>query len=319
MIELRDVSKRYGTVEALRDVSFTAPDKHIIGLLGINGAGKSTALNVLTGYFPPTSGQVLVGGVDMLRDPRACKRQIGYLPEKPPLYDEMTVRDYLRFACELKDVKRASVSAHVDEIIGLTGLKEVRGRVIGHLSKGYRQRVGFAQALCGSPETLVLDEPTVGLDPRQVSEIRTLMQQLSLEHTIIFSSHMLSEIQQMCDRVVILHRGRVVREADLADLTDTDGRTHLRVSIAMDESQLLPALKGLPFVRRVRQHTSALPHVTEVTLDCDADGAGRGDPRVQLFRLLAGLDAPILHLAQERDSLEDVFLRVTSGEEAAAV
>ena len=197
MIELRHVTKRYGAVEALHDVSFRAPEGQIVGLLGQNGAGKSTTLNILTGYLPPTSGQVLVDGMDLLQNARECKRLIGYLPEKPPLYDEMTVRAYLKSA----------IAAHVEDIIRTCGLSEVAHRLIGHLSKGYRQRVGVAQSLCGNPKVLVLDEPTVGLDPRQVVEIRALIADLGKTHTVIFSSHLLSEIQQLCQRVLILNRG----------------------------------------------------------------------------------------------------------------
>lgn len=178
MIELRHVTKRYGAVEALHDVSFRAPEGQIVGLLGQNGAGKSTTLNILTGYLPPTSGQVLVDGMDLLQNARECKRLIGYLPEKPPLYDEMTVRSYLRFVCELKEVQKSAIAAHVEDIIRTCGLSEVAHRLIGHLSKGYRQRVGVAQSLCGNPKVLVLDEPTVGLDPRQVVEIRALIADL---------------------------------------------------------------------------------------------------------------------------------------------
>lgn len=178
MIECKSVSKRFGPVEAVHELSFRAPEGRIVGLLGQNGAGKTTTLNMLTGYYPPTSGQVLVDGMDMLRHPRDCKRRIGYLPERPPLYDEMTVLEYLRFCCQLKEVAHRAVRAHVDEIIQLCGLTEVRGRLLGQLSKGYRQRAGIAQALCGDPAVLVLDEPTVGLDPKQVVEIRSLIQTL---------------------------------------------------------------------------------------------------------------------------------------------
>ena len=162
MIELKQVTKRYGAVAAIHDISFTAPRGQIVGLLGQNGAGKTTTLNILTGYMPPTSGQVLVDGMDMLTNARECKRAIGYLPEKPPLYDEMTVRSYLKFVCELKEMPRKAIATHVDEVMATCGLTEVAGRLIGHLSKGYRQRVGVAQALCGDPPVLVLDEPTVG-------------------------------------------------------------------------------------------------------------------------------------------------------------
>lgn len=308
MIELRNVSKRYGAVEAVSGVSFRAPEGRIVGLLGQNGAGKTTTLNMLTGYLPPTSGQVLVDGMDMLAQPRECKRRIGYLPEKPPLYDEMTVADYLRFVCELKEVRRRAIPPHVDEVIGICGLGEVRQRLIGHLSKGYRQRVGVAQALCGDPPVIVLDEPTVGLDPRQVVEIRGLMRELGKSHTVIFSSHMLPEIQQLCQRVVILHQGRLVREADMADLTDTGDVIRLRMSIAARERVLVPALQSLPCVRRIKTLPTMDTAVTEAVIECTTD-----DPQGQIFRLLCGLDAPIRMLVQERESLEEVFLRATQG------
>ena len=306
MIELRHVSKRYGATEAVHDLSFSAPDGQIVGLLGQNGAGKTTTLNMLTGYFPPTTGQVLVNGMDMLANPRQCKRCIGYLPEKPPLYDEMTVRGYLGFVCELKEVERRAISGHVEDIMATCGLTEVRSRLVGHLSKGYRQRVGIAQALCGDPPVIVLDEPTVGLDPRQVVEIRQLMREMGKRHTVLFSSHLLPEIQQLCQRVIILHHGRLVREADM------NATLRLRASIAMGERALLPALKGLPCVRRVKVLPTPRAEITEVELECDRQGGDRGDPQTQLFRLLCGLDAPIRMLYPLGDSLEEVFLRATS-------
>ena len=314
MIELRHVTKRYGAVEAVHDLSFRAPEGQIVGLLGQNGAGKTTTLNMLTGYFPPTSGQVLVDGMDMLYEPRACKRCIGYLPEKPPLYDEMTVRAYLAFVCELKEVQRKAIPGHIREIMDTCGLTDVADRLVGHLSKGYRQRVGVAQALCGNPPVIVLDEPTVGLDPKQVVEIRELMRELGKTHTVLFSSHLLSEIQQLCQRVIILHKGKLIREADMAELTDTGETIRLRASIAMKERLLLPALKGLDCVRRVKVLPTPDADITEVELECTCDG-DRGDPQTQLFRLLCGLDAPLRMLTQQRDTLEDVFLRATAESE----
>lgn len=312
MIELCNVTKRYGAVEAASGLSFSAPDGQIVGLLGQNGAGKTTTLNMLTGYFPPTSGEVRVDGMDMLQDPRACKRHIGYLPEKPPLYDEMTVTAYLKFVCELREVKREAIAQHVQHITATCGLTEVAGRLVGHLSKGYRQRVGIAQALCGDPDVLVLDEPTVGLDPKQVREIRELIRQLGKTHTVIFSSHLLPEIQQLCDRVVILHKGKLVREAPMSELTGGDGETlRFRATIAMKERLLVPALNSLECVRRVKVLPTPNADYTELELECVKE-TERGIAQAQLFRLLAGLDAPLMQLTPVRDTLEEVFLRATT-------
>ena len=312
MIELKGVTKRYGAVEAIHDISFTAPKGQIVGLLGQNGAGKTTTLNILTGYIPPTEGQVLVDGMDMLTRARDCKRAIGYLPEKPPLYDEMTVRSYLRFVCELKEMPRKDIPAHVAEIIRTCGLDEVAERLIGHLSKGFRQRVGVAQALCGDPPVIVLDEPTVGLDPRQVVEIRALIRQLGQSHTVIFSSHLLSEIQQLCQRVIILHRGKLIREADMAELTAAGDALVLQASIKGRQQELLPALLSLPCVRRVKPLKQITPGVTEVNIECERDTSP--DAQTAIFRLLCAMDAPIMQLVPQQDTLEDAFLRATSQE-----
>ena len=312
MIELKQVTKRFGAVEAVKDLSFVAPGGQIVGLLGQNGAGKTTTLNMLTGYFPPTAGQVLVDGMDMLTRPRECKRRIGYLPEKPPLYDEMTVREYLAFVCSLREVKSRAIPGHIDEIMALCGLRDMRDRRLGSLSKGYRQRAGVAQALCGDPPVLVLDEPTVGLDPRQVVEIRSLIRDVGKEHTVIFSSHILSEIQQLCQRVVILHKGKLVREADMAEMTGGDDTLRLRASIAGREKLLLPALKSLPCVRRAKTLPTWDTEITEVELECSAVDNDCGDPQTQLFRLLCGLDMPLRMLTPMQDTLEEIFLQATA-------
>ena len=308
MIELEHVTKKYGGIPALRDVSFHVPAGQTVGLLGRNGAGKTTALNLMTGYFPPTGGRVRIGGMDMLTSARACKRMIGYLPEKPPLYDEMTVEDYLVFVSRLREVTRQANRSHVEEIIALCGLKEVRRRVIGHLSKGYRQRAGIAQALCGSPDILILDEPTVGLDPRQTVDMRELIRKLGQNHTVVFSSHILGEVQQLCSRVIILHEGRMVQSLDLGPGSRETVR--IRLQAAGGRSVLLNALEKLPCVKSAEALEAAEDGTAEFRLSCAReDGQGRATD--QIFRLLAGMNAPIRMMREERDTLEEIFLRET--------
>ena len=307
MIEIQNVSRRYGSVQALSEVSLKVEKGRVLGLLGQNGAGKTTLLNLLTGYLAPTSGRVLIGGQDPLLQPQEAKRLLGYLPEQPPLYDEMTVREYLRFASELKGVARRAIPAHVDEVMELTGLTDMRSRLLSHLSKGYRQRAGMAQALCGDPEVLVLDEPTVGLDPKQITEIRGLIRTLGKGRTIVFSSHILSEVQQLCDHVVILDRGRVKLDADLSSMGDPDEITVL-ITVAAAEGGIVGKFRQLEGVRRV---------VVQPTSHADQTTAlitfyRQNEPERRLFGLLSGLSIPILHLSRVEDTLEQVFLNTIS-------
>ncbi len=310
MISLEHVTKRYGKITALRDVSFRAAEGQVTGLLGRNGAGKTTALNLLTGYFPPEEGRVLVDGTDMMSRPRECKRKIGYLPERPPLYDEMTVRAYLDFVCDLREVTTAAKRKHVDEILELCALTEVQGRIIGHLSKGYRQRTGIAQALCGSPEVIILDEPTVGLDPLQVVEIRELIRALGREHTIIFSSHILSEVQQLCTSVLILHEGALRGSFDLRDREEKEIR--LRLTAAGREETLIPALRSIGSILKIEKLPGESGTAALRLTGLPADERGRTTD--QIFHLLAAMDAPIRELIPERDSLEEAFLELTGRE-----
>ena len=308
MIELEHVTKLYGSIPALRDVSLHVPKGQTAGLLGRNGAGKTTALNLMTGYFPPTEGKVRIGGKDMLADPRACKRMIGYLPEKPPLYDEMTVEEYLIFVCELREVVRKANKAHVEEILELCALQDMRQRMIGHLSKGYRQRVGIAQALCGSPEILILAEPTVGLDPKQTVEMRELIRRLGEDHTVLFSSHILSEVQQLCSRVIILNEGRMVQSIDLTEKKDDMMKIRLRAAIGKEA--LVNALKRLKCVISAEPEQNPEEGTAEVVIECrPADEQGRATD--QIFRLMAEMNAPIRMMSEERDTLEEIFLRET--------
>ena len=306
MISFDRVSKRYGAHQALEEITFSVPKGQILGLLGQNGAGKTTAMNILTGCLAPSGGTVRIGGFDVVASPRQAKRLIGYLPEQAPLYDEMTVRSYLRFACELKEVEPSAIAAHVEDVAEKTGLSDVLGRKIGNLSKGYRQRVGFAQALCGSPEVIILDEPTAGLDPRQNSEMRSLVRSLSGEHTVLFSSHVLTEVQSLCDRVLILHHGRIIYDSALRG--DNCGEKRLRALIACGEGPLLPKLRQLRHVTRVEVERGGEPGITQVLLT----SAGDDPVERELFTLLSAMQWPLLRLAPVEDSLEEIFLRATA-------
>ena len=307
VISFERVSKRYGAHEALRDVSFSVPRGQVLGLLGQNGAGKTTLMNILTGCLSASRGAVRVGGFDILAQPREAKRLMGYLPEHAPLYDEMTVRGYLRFACELKEVEKRAIPGHVEAVAEKTGLSDTLGRKIGNLSKGYRQRVGVAQALCGSPEIIILDEPTAGLDPKQSSDMRALIQALSGEHTLVFSSHILGEVQAVCGRVIILHHGAMICDQALDTLRR--GEKRLRVRIAGGEATVLPALKQLKSVLGARVERGGEPGVTGAVLSVRGES---GEAERELFAALSALQAPLLYLAPVEDSLEDVFLRATT-------
>ncbi len=302
MVEVQGVSKRYGSVEALRDVSLTAEKGRVLGLLGQNGAGKTTLLNIVTGCLAPTKGRVLINGQDPLLTPAAAKRTLGYMPELPPLYDEMTVEEYLRYAAELKKVGRREIPAHVNEIMRSTGLMEMRARMLGHLSKGYRQRAGLAQALCGNPEVLILDEPTAGLDPKQITEIRALIRSLSKEHTIIFSSHILPEVRQLCDRVVILHRGEVKLDADLKNIGGGSATVHCRIQ--GDTRRLTAALQHMDDLQALQVLPSSEPGEIALSLTFSKTAM----PEKQVFTLCSALGAPILRMTRHEDDLEQIFL-----------
>lgn len=310
MIRLEQVTKRYGSVQALKGVSLEVKKGEVLGLLGQNGAGKTTLLNILTGYLAPTGGRALIDGYDCLLEAREAKQRLGYLPEHPPLYDEMTVREYLFFAAELKGVMRRAIPAHVDEVMELTGLTDMRNRLLGHLSKGYRQRAGFAQAICGDPDVLVLDEPTVGLDPKQITEIRELIRSLAKGRTILFSSHILSEVQQLCSHVVILQNGLVRLDSPM-DMLGRGSETILRLRAGASEKQLLPKLRQLDGVY------SAEPQPTTRQEECECLLTFRDteEPERRLFALLSHLGAPILHLSRQGGSLENIFLETISGDE----
>lgn len=311
MIEVKSLTKQYGAKKAVDDISFTVQDGEILGFLGPNGAGKSTTMNILTGYISSTQGQALINGIDILENPSKAKMNIGYLPELPPLYLDMTVKDYLDFAYDLKKCKLAK-KPHIDEICKLVKITDVYNRIIGHLSKGYKQRVGLAQALIGNPPILILDEPTVGLDPMQIIEIRTLIKKLGKRHTVILSSHILSEIQAVCDRIVIINNGKIVADDTTENLTGSLSDDHrLIVRIEGSREEILKVIEGIKGVRTVLADMEREKGAFDYEIDVE-EGV---DIRRELFRRIADRNWTILSLTTAEMTLEDIFLRITTGEE----
>ncbi len=306
MIEVRNVTKRYGSVKALDDVSFTADSGEVLGLLGPNGAGKSTTMNIMTGYLSAGEGTVLIEGVDILEHPREAKAKIGYLPEIPPLYPDMTVRKYLEFIFELKKV-RLPKKEHIDEVMEVVKISDVESRVIRNLSKGYRQRVGLAAALLGNPPVLILDEPTVGLDPKQIIDIRKLIKSLGKKHTIIFSSHVLSEVSAVCDRIVMINNGKIVADAatdKLSEAISGDGMLALEVDGATNAVR--DAIGSVEGVKRVTKG-AGMSYTVEYESGTDV--------RRGIFNALAKANCPILMMRQGGLTLEESFLKLTEGGE----
>ena len=307
MIEVSHLTKKYGSRLAVDDISFTVEDGVIYGLLGPNGAGKSTIMNILTGYLAATEGQVTVAGHPLPEEADAAKACVGYLPEQPPLYPEMTVAEYLDFAAELKGVKKADRPAQVQSAAHRTGLEDVLPRLIRSLSKGYRQRVGVAQALLGSPQLIILDEPTVGLDPAQVIELRRLIRELGRTHTVILSSHILSEVQAVCSQVLILSKGRLVAVGAPDALGDSfDTGSCLRVTVLGDGKAVLRAVGAVPGICKAEIVSESDGQVTFT-----AESRDSTDHRAAVSRALTKAGCTVLELTAESRSLEDVFLALT--------
>ena len=307
MVEVTSLTKRYGSVTAVDDISFKADSGEILGFLGPNGAGKSTTMNIITGYISSTSGTVKVDGYDILSEPKQAKMKIGYLPEIPPLYIDMTVRRYLDFMFDLKRVKLPK-KEHVEEVMRLVHITDKGDRIIKNLSKGYKQRVGFAQALLGNPPVLILDEPTVGLDPKQIIEIRSLIRSLGKKHTVIFSSHVLSEVSEICDRVIVIAGGKIVADAKTDELAATlSGNLKLSLLIEGTPSTVITELKKIPGVTGVRKERESGDNVCKYTVDYNK-GA---DIRRDVFSDMARVSCPILEMQSGNESLEDMFLRLT--------
>lgn len=305
LLEARGLVRRFGRYEAVRDASFSAGANEVVGLLGENGAGKTTVMNMLAGFLIPTTGSVLIDGADIAKNPLAAKRRIGYLPEVPPVYPELTARESLRFVSELRGVIRADIDAHIADIIHLAGLKEVENQVARTLSKGYRQRLGFAQALVGNPDILLLDEPTGGFDPVQSAAFHQLIQKLAKGKLVILSSHLLSQVQAVCTRAVILRGGKLVSDVPLGAQAIA-GRFLVGVDAPL--SRVLSPIRNLPTVKRAKVITGDDSEVSRLEVDA-APGFERA-----LFTLLTALDAPLRELTPLRDSLEEAFFRAYSAQ-----
>ena len=315
MIQVEHLTKRYGSHLAVDDISFEVEEGIVYGLLGPNGAGKSTTMNILTGYLSATSGTVSIDGHDILEEASAAKACVGYLPEQPPLYVDMTPREYLMFVAELKKVKRADRAAQVEQAMDRTGLAEMEHRLIKNLSKGYRQRVGLAAALLGSPKVIILDEPTVGLDPAQVIEIRSLIKELGKDHTVILSSHILSEVSTLCDKVLIIAKGKLVAQGTPEELAQrlTAGSS-LNITALGEADAVMNALLTVPGVSEV-QITGQQNGETSATVQVPQGE----DLRAAVSAALAAAGCPVLGLTTVSMSLEDVFLQLTAqaGDEEA--
>ena len=306
MIEVKNLVKKYGSKYAVDHISFTVNKGEILGFLGPNGAGKSTTLNIITGFLSSTSGDAFVDGINVLDEPEKAKRKIGFLPEQPPLYLEMTVKEYLNFVCDIKGVKTDRKS-HISDICELVKISHVYNRIIKNLSKGYRQRVGVAQSLVGNPEILILDEPTVGLDPRQIIDIRNLIMDLGKQHTIILSSHILSEVQATCSRVIVINEGKLLADdtpENLSKNLSTDNRIVVRIKGSMNEiSDILNEIPGIISVELLgEREIGAFDYIVE---------AERGtDIRETLFIAMAQSELPILSMKNSELTLEDIFLKL---------
>ncbi|MES2965525.1 MAG: ABC transporter ATP-binding protein [Bdellovibrionota bacterium] len=310
-IEVQALTKNYGPHRAIDDLNFTINKGEVVGFLGPNGAGKTTTMKIITGFMAPSSGSVKVAGFDVFEDPLEVKKRIGYLPETPPVYGDMSVESYLKFVAKLKGVANDRIHDLVEMSIKKTDLFSVRKRLIQNLSKGYRQRVGISQALVSDPEVLILDEPTVGLDPRQVAEVRSLIKELAGKHTIIISTHILPEVQASCQRIIIINRGKIVAQDSIDRLSNrmsSSGRVHLRVVNVLPS--LLKTLSGAHGVVGIRQPQADL-------FEIDTDGTK--ETAAQLAAHVVSSGAGLFEMRQESFNLEDVFLKLTTSEEQQGV
>lgn len=314
MIEVKNLTKRYGQHVALDNISFTVEEGEILGFLGPNGAGKTTTMNIMTGYIAGTEGEVRIGGIDIVAEPEKAKAQIGYLPETPPVYGDMRVDEYLNFVAAIKKVKYSQRKQMIADIKATVRIEDMSRRLIKNLSKGYRQRVGMAQAMIGYPSLIIMDEPTVGLDPKQIIEMRDVVRKLGKKHTIILSSHIMQEVSAVCDRVMIINKGRIVASDTPERLSSSLTQGHkMSVRIKGEQTKILSALENYPMIKEVKATASREPG----TIDFELAGEENMDIREAIFACMAANDLPILMMKSLDLSLEEIFLQIT-GEERAS-
>jgi len=311
LIKVENVTKRYGQHVAVDNLNFTVDEGEVVGFLGPNGAGKSTTMNIITGYISATEGSVTVDGYDILDNPEEVKKRIGYLPEFPPLYLDMTVKEYLDFVFEIKKVDKKNKKQDMERIMELVRITDVQNRLIKNLSKGYKQRVGLAQALVGNPSVLILDEPTVGLDPKQIIEIRNLIKDLGRKHTIILSSHILPEVSAVCERVIIINKGKIVASDTPENLSRRLGESSkLSLRVAAPEKQVIKVLRDVAGIKYVEAQGAKEPDTIDVWVEAEKDI----DVRKPIFHALSRAGYPILQMKSMDLTLEEIFLQVTTQE-----
>lgn len=315
MIEVKNLVKRYGNHTAVDHLSFTVNKGQVLGFLGPNGAGKSTTMNIITGYISATEGSVTVNGLDVFDEPEEVKKMIGYLPEFPPLYPDMTVIEYLDFVADIKKVKKSEKKQMISDIMESTKITPMANRLIKHLSKGYKQRVGLAQAIMGYPELIILDEPTVGLDPKQIMEIRDLIRELSKNHTIILSSHIMQEVSAVCDTVLIIDKGKLILIDKPENLSMHFGATGgVKLTVRGDKEHILNALNRVEKITKVEELEQYEQGTVNLKLYCEE----KDDIREEVFLAMCEAKTPLLEMQSLRMSLEDIFLKVTNSNNTAA-
>jgi len=308
MIEVQNLTKKYGAHTAISDLNFSINAGEIVGFLGPNGAGKTTTMSIMTGYIAATSGDVKINGIDILAEPFLAKKNIGYLPDTPPVYGEMRVGEYLNFAAEIKGVRSKTRKENIAYVMKQVSISDMSRRLVKNLSRGYRQRVGLAQAMLGDPKVIIMDEPTIGLDPKQIIEMRDVVKTLGKKHTVILSSHIMQEVSAVCDRLLIINRGKIVATGTPESLSGGTKKGQMQVRVKGERKQVLTALKEYPIIKEV----TAEQGKERGTVDLLLSGEDNADIREGIFRCMAKGNFPILLMKPMEMSLEEIFLSITN-------